>query len=233
MFAVLHPQEQAAGKAPNFDRLARLYRWVEWLTFGRNLWHCRCTFLSLLNGCCRALVIGDGDGRFVARLLGQNAKISVEAVDSSAAMLRELERRSASHLNRLKVISADARTFKPLRADYDAIVTHFFLDCLSTEEAFNLAVVLLRHARRDAIWVVSEFQVPSQGFSRFVARLVISALYFAFRFLTGLEVRRLPDYHSALRKAGWKLEREEKRICGLLVSEQWRIDGKQDLSAEP
>jgi SAM-dependent methyltransferase len=86
--------------APNFDSLARPYRWMEYLTFGSALQRCRTHFLPQLSGRCpalgTALILGDGDGRFLARLLAANPHLSVDAVDTSAAMLRQLTRRAAA-----------------------------------------------------------------------------------------------------------------------------------------
>jgi ubiquinone/menaquinone biosynthesis C-methylase UbiE len=52
-----------------FDRLARPYRWMEYLSFGRALERCRFQFLPQLAHTQHALLLGDGDGRFAERLL--------------------------------------------------------------------------------------------------------------------------------------------------------------------
>ena len=82
-----------ADQPANFDPIARPYRWLEYLTFGPYLERCRYHFLNQLGQHCRALILGDGDGRFTARLLAANPEISVDAVDSSATMLHLLTKR--------------------------------------------------------------------------------------------------------------------------------------------
>ena len=99
---------------PNFNRLARIYRWMELASFGPWLWWCRCTFLDSLPGCRRALVIGDGDGRFTARLLRANPAVQIDAVDASTAMLASLLRRAGSDTYRVRTYCADARQWQPL-----------------------------------------------------------------------------------------------------------------------
>jgi hypothetical protein len=116
------------------------------------------------------------------------------------------------------------RTFEPVRRDYDLLVTHFFLDCLTTGEAHRLAVQLRSHATEDALWVVSEFAVPANSFGRVVARPLITALYWAFGWLTSLQTRRLPEHQAALCEAGWKLMQQRNWLGGLLVSEIWQPD---------
>ena len=67
--------------AADFNRIAPAYRWLEYLSFGPMLERCRFYRLALLADRRRALVIGDGDGRFLARLMRQNAQLEAEAVD--------------------------------------------------------------------------------------------------------------------------------------------------------
>jgi hypothetical protein len=215
-------EETGTSAAPDFDRLAGIYRWMEWLTFGPFLQRCRCAFLSSLSQCRRALVLGDGDGRFTSRLLQSNPTVTVDAVDASAAMLRQLASRSPS--TRIRTHLADARTFTPAYRDYDLIATHFFLDCLSQSEVRDLAAHLRHHVTPNAIWIISEFAIPSNLYGRTLAAPLIRALYLAFGLLTRLQVRTLPNHHAALAPSGWSLVDRQHALGGLLISERWQLD---------
>jgi SAM-dependent methyltransferase len=162
---------------PNFNRLARIYRWMELASFGPWLWWCRCTYLDSLTECRRALVIGDGDGRFTARLLHTNPAIQTDAVDASTAMLASLLRRAGSDTYRVRTFCADARQWQPANPPYDLIVTHFFLDCLTRDEIQSLAATLHKVAFPQALWLVSEFAIPAGWFGRLVARPLVWCLY--------------------------------------------------------
>ena len=210
--------------APNFDSLARVYRWVEWLSFGPALARSRRFFLSELGECRHALVLGDGDGRFTARLLEHNREIRVDAVDASPAMLSELRRRAGPHRGRVETHLADVRAWTPPEMDYDLVVTHFFLDCLSTDEAANLARRAHSCMAPRGFWLVSEFNEPAGWFGRIVAGPLISFLYRSFGLLTGLKIRRLPDHRQALADTGFALMRRHSSLGGLLVSELWKPD---------
>jgi SAM-dependent methyltransferase len=198
-----------------------VYRWMEMLTFGPWLQRCRCAFLNEIAGCQRGLVLGDGDGRFTARLLSANAEIVLDAVDLSPAMLNAMVRRAGPHSERVAAHACDAREFQPAGRRFDLIATHFFLDCLTTEEVSALAGTLRHAVEDDAIWLISDFAIPETRFGRFVARLIVSGLYWAFGWLTGLRVRKLPDHASAMRQAGFALESRRTWLGGLLVSELW------------
>ncbi|HLY40409.1 MAG TPA: class I SAM-dependent methyltransferase [Terracidiphilus sp.] len=206
---------------PNFNMLARSYRWMERLTFGPWLWRCRCAFLEDLRSCRSALVIGDGDGRFTAQLLRENSAVVVDAMDVSKNMLAELARNAGIFIGRVRIHLADARSseFPPL--PYDLIVTHFFLDCLTTAEIGALAAQIRRQVRPESRWVVSEFAVPPGLVGWLIARPLITVLYLAFWILTGLSVHRLPNYHKALAESDFILANEKTWLGGILVSELW------------
>jgi SAM-dependent methyltransferase len=209
--------------SPNFNPIARPYRWLEYLSFGPMLQRCRCYRLPQLTEARRALVLGDGDGRFLARLLRENSLVRVDAVDLSTAMLRLLGERvaDAGASERVTLHRADVRVFMPT-ATYDLVVTHFFLDCFTTDELRALAERLRKHLSGDARWVISEFAIPA-GWAGIPAKLLVWGLYAAFGVLTGLRLRRLPDYAQALTGAGLVPGEKKSRLGGLLVSELWEV----------
>ena len=211
--------------APNFDHLARAYRWMEYASFGPFLERWRAAFLSRLTPCHNALILGDGDGRFTARLLRENPSIRVHTVDASAAMLAALTQACCPNATRLTTEQADLRSWQPHPPHharlYDLVVTHFFLDCLSTSEVQTLAQQIRTAVSPGAMWVVSEFAIPPGWFGRLIAAPIIHALYLAFGLLTSLRPRTLPHYASALTSAGFTQLDRHLRLSGLLVSELW------------
>ena len=212
----------------NFDRLAGAYRWMEWLSFGPLLERCRRAFLGELTAARRVLVLGDGDGRFTAELLRVNPEVRVDAVDASPAMLRALVQRAGADAGRVRTIVADIRDFgrdwKPDGADaYDLVVSHFFLDCLTTEEVAALAFSVREHLAEGARWVVSDFAVPEGFAGRLVGRLLVGFLYRIFGLLTGLRVRELLDHVAALGGAGFGMVERREMLFGLLFSEVWGL----------
>ena len=158
---------------PNFDRIARPYRWLEYLTLGPILQRTRTRHLQLLTHRKQALILGDGDGRFTATLLAGNPTLQAEAVDLSRSMLTLLRRRAdaAGAGTRLQTHHADARTFVPTAAP-DLVVTHFFLDCLTQPEVDALIGRLTPLLHRGSLWLVSDFRIPS-GLLQLPARLYV------------------------------------------------------------
>ncbi|MBB5066409.1 trans-aconitate 2-methyltransferase [Granulicella mallensis] len=210
----------SAPREPNFDPVAHLYRWAEYLSLGPLLQRTRTHLLPQLTDRRSAFVLGDGDGRFLARLLAQNPLLQALAVDTSATMLQLLQRRCGFASDRLSVQQASALTATPPR-DTDLIVTHFFLDCLTQAEVDELTQRLSAQARPGTLWLLSDFHVPS-GAVRSLARLYIRALYLAFRLLTGLRIKSLPDPQASLARAGFIRMARHKRLFGMIYTELWK-----------
>lgn len=213
----------SSERAANFDRIAAPYRWLEYLTFGPALTRCRNHFLPALADRRRALIFGDGDGRFTARLLASNPHLQADAVDFSPGMLTLLTRRAhAAHptsATRLHTHIADARHFVPT-SRYDLVVTHFFLDCLTEPELHALAARLQPHLTATSVWVISDFRLPT-GAVRLPAQALVRSLYFAFRVLTGLRTARLPDHAAALTSIGLTRTAQHLSLGGILTTELW------------
>ncbi len=209
----------------SFDLLARPYRWMEYATFGGALQRCRTWYLQDLSRVRSVLVLGDGDGRFAARLLTAAPQARLVAVDSSAGMLAALRARCEVQDAGGRVTTCQANLQHGLpqavcRQQYDLVVSHFFFDCLSEAELARLATDFVPLLRPEAAWLVSEFHVPPTWL-RLPARLLVRSLYLAFRLLTGLRTQRLPDHARVLQQHGYTPQRRDLLLRGLLVAELW------------
>ena len=209
------------AQSSGFDKLAGVYRWLEYATFGPLLQRTRVQFVPALHGAQRVLVLGDGDGRFCAQLLRHLPQARVVAVDTSEAMLLRMETRAKQSgvQQRLTTVHTDARETLP-PGPFHAVCTHFFLDCLAQGEVAGL-VERVRRQYAPADWLISEFAIPP-GAARWPAWLVVRALYAAFRLLTGLRTQHLPDHAAVLRSNGFALRKCHTRIFGLLRAECWQ-----------
>lgn len=207
-----------------FDRLSRVYRWMEYFSFGPYLQQCRALRMAEMTSCRRALVYGDGDGRFLAELVRRAPEIRVTTVDASRKMLLRVAERLPKAAQ-VCLVHADALGCEPAGfadAPFDLVVSHFFLDCFSDAEIASLLTRVNRGVGRATLWVVSDFAIPQRARARLVGTLLVRGLYLAFGLLAGLRTRRLPDHARAMREAGWVLEDRRELLFGLLVSESWR-----------
>jgi SAM-dependent methyltransferase len=207
----------------NCDRLARWYRLLEYLVFGRALERRRCAYMDQLADVRHALLLGDGDGRFTAELVKRFPLAQVDSVEQSSGMLALAQARLRKlHLDseRIRFWPADARTID-LHGPYDLIATHFFLDCFWLDELRPLIARVGEHCAPGGCWLVSEFGLPDAGWPRAAAGALIWTMYSFFRIATGLQVSRLPEYGPVLEENGFRIHRRCVTAGGLLVSELW------------
>ena len=210
----------------SFDRLARVYEPFELLILGRALQRCRTAFLSRTKNARRALICGEGDGRFIEAFLRVNPAVRVDCVDASAAMIATAKARLArgglKHQEHVSFHHADALSWQPIDCDYDLIVTHFFLDCFEPADARKLVARIVGASVPGATWLIAEFNIPGRGLLRWRAELWVRFLYLIFGIITGITPRRLPDLKSVFTQSGLALEAERQTAGGLLVSRVWR-----------
>ena len=209
---------------PCFDRLAPAYHALERLTFGGLLHACRTAHLGRLAGCRRALVLGDGDGRFLADLLRAYPDLEADSLDVSPGMIALARRRVArvpGAAARARFVVADARTAAPPATGYDLVVTNFFLDCFRPADQ---AAVVRRAAgacAAGARWVDGDFRLPAGGWARLAGRALLAGMYAFFRLTTRLPAGRLSDPAPLLAAEGFAPAAEVTRLRGFLSARLW------------
>jgi ubiquinone/menaquinone biosynthesis C-methylase UbiE len=169
----------------SFDRVARWYRLLETIAFGQSLQRARIHYLNQIPLPKRALILGEGNGRFLCELLQTHPKIDIDCVDSSARMLElaraRIYRDHFESLSQLRFIHADFLKWSPSDS-YDLIVTHFFLDCFQRDVISAIVDKLSRAATFDANWLLADFAIPPSGtLSRLHAKFWLRAMYLFFR----------------------------------------------------
>jgi ubiquinone/menaquinone biosynthesis C-methylase UbiE len=206
----------------SFDTLAPYYRLMERVTAGDILQRCRTSFLTEAGTCRRALLLGEGPGRFLGELLRANPHIEVTCVERSPRMIAEArDRLTQTELGRVRFEPADALAWQAAPHQFDLIVTHFFLDCFQPDELAPLVSKLALCATRDARWLVADFREPETGWRRWRARAVLALLYAFFRTVTELSASRLTPPDEFLARVGFRLTARRFANHGLVHSDLW------------
>lgn len=181
----------------------------------------RVRFLNAAIGKRRVLVVGDGDGRFTEQLAKAYPNLEIDCIEISAGMVTEAHKRVTAGA-RVRIIQADVLSFAFKNRRYDAVFTHFFLDCFGTGTVKTLVDRLSAVLGRRSVWIVSDFRQVDRGWRRMFTRVWIAMMYLFFRYATDLETSRLPEYRSALHTAGFILRNEHVSMGGLIASEWWQ-----------
>jgi ubiquinone/menaquinone biosynthesis C-methylase UbiE len=208
----------------NADRIAAGYRWLEYAAFGLLLEQARFDFLSYAAMARRVLILGEGDGRFLARFIESNRHATVAVVDSSARMIELARNRvPAGELSRVEFHQMDCVAGDLPRGPFDLMVSHFFLDSLSCHDTETVICKVSALLAPGAHWLVSEFQEPQGGLRRLHACLWLRTMYAFFAVTTGLRASKLPPYRDVLARHKFaEIEHRERRL-GLIRSQVWTV----------
>ena len=208
---------------------------------GQNCKRCRTAFLNSIPPPPRALLIGEGNGRFLVPFRRAFPAAQCVCVDASAVMLerarRSLKAAGLSDENvefvRVDVLQwpEELRTadFSGWRISesgikFDLLVTNFVLDCFRPEQ---LAELVGRPGRigqvspvGDGWWRISP--EPASGLGKWRARLILEGMYLFFGWATALPAERLTPPDELLAKNGFVLKERRVFDWGLLHSDLWQ-----------
>jgi ubiquinone/menaquinone biosynthesis C-methylase UbiE len=207
----------------NADGIASSYRWIEYAAFGRTLERARLDFVSQAADARRVLILGEGDGRFLAGLLESNPRANVMVLEASARMIDLARQRvPLSERRRVQFHRIDAVMDPWPEGTFDFAVSHFFLDVLTCQEAEAVICRVGALLSPEATWLISEFQEPPSGIRRLHARLWLHVMYGFFSVTTGLRATRLPPYRESFERRGFVEVAHRERRLGLIRSQVWR-----------
>lgn len=186
--------------AQGYDRLAKVYRPLEFCLFGHALQRARVALIGDLPKATEILVLGDGDGRLLEQLCQSQTDGQITSVDHSQVMLdrqrARLEPLGADR--RVQFICRDARSFVPAVGKYDLLITAFFLDCFTEVELGKLLPIWLAGLRESGHFYFVDFVRPKSLWRRCQSDVYQSMMHGLFRWQTGLPNRRLVDLDAAL-----------------------------------
>ena len=195
------------------------------MAFGSALQRARLTCLDAIGSPRRALIVGEGNGRFLAALLQRQPLIKIDCIDGSERMLERARQRvlrtAPDEIHRVAFLLADVTSWAP-NDRYDLVVTHFLLDCFSIQRVSGIVAKLAQAAAPEAAWLLADFRVPEAGFARNHALAWLAVMYWFFRSVARIEARDLVDPSPFLRAEGFVLERQLLFRFGMLKSELWR-----------
>lgn len=208
----------------SFDTLAPHYRWMELLLAGNLLQQCRTCLLPQVSEARHILILGEGNGRFLAACSRQLPSSTITCVDASARMLalaRDRLDRSGLNTHRIEFVHADILEWTPPPDTFDLVVTHFFLDCFRPDQVNRIIARLANAALPRASWLLAEFQIPPAGPARHRARLIHWLLYKFFRAFTRIPACSLtpPDQFLGIHR--FRLAERKVIDWGLLRSDRW------------
>lgn len=210
----------------SFGALAPWYRTLEWIAFGDDLQRCRVACLSEIGAPRRALILGEGNGRFLCELLRLHPGVEVDCLDASDQMLRlarkRIERELPERVESVRFLHQDITSWAAPERHYDLVVTHFVLDCFPEVALSGITKKLAHAATDDANWLLADFCIPGNGWARRRARGWLAVMYSFFRLTARIQTTELVDPTPFMQAVGFGLARQLLFRKGMLKSERWR-----------
>ena len=210
----------------SFDAVAPWYRALETIAFGNALQRCRVACLREIPAPRRVLIVGEGNGKFLAELLRVHPGVQVDSVDASERTLQLARERIKNGLpalcGQVRFLHQDITNWAPPEDRYDLVVTHFVLDCFAPAELTRIIRFLASSTTPEANWLLADFRLPDRGFSQLRARVWLAAMYLFFRFTAQIRARELIDPTPYLHAQGFVLGCQQLFRGGMLKSELWR-----------
>lgn len=167
---------------PGFDRVASLYPLLERLVYAHRLSAARHAFLPALSRRANCLLLGEGNGRFLRRLLEQSPHTTATVVEISPRMIdcaqKSLPPSCRQRVNWLEASALDIRL--PVES-FDAVITHYFFDLFPPAGQRQILQNTLPALKLGGVWQDSEFL--SGGNTVVTALRNRARLALAYRFL--------------------------------------------------
>ena len=201
-------------KNVDFSILSPIYDFLGSIVFFGALHRSQIYFLDQLKKPDRALIIGGGTGRFLVDLLKSEKVKNITYVDISAGMFAKAKKKVSAlgKENQVEFICGGLEAVPDRQ--YDLICTHYFLDCFEEEELCLMLSKLRGLLSKEGEWHFTDFYLDES--SSFIKTKFVGFLYFFFRILCGLKVKKLPDFKKLFNGTELKGETEKYFFRGLL-----------------
>lgn len=213
-------------KKKNFDGVASSYLFLETITFGNQLQKCRTSMISHLTNSKRALVLGEGNGRFLEAFCKANPLAEILVIDESPRMLDLAKRRIANANppinNQIEFRCANVFEILPLSGTFDLIVCNFFLDCFTSSEIGHLMGLFRQMLFGEGLLVVGDFRKPHSIFGKIIGEFILKFMHVFFQKTAGISATELTDLHAILLERSFQKAVEKKLFFGFLNSSIWK-----------
>jgi ubiquinone/menaquinone biosynthesis C-methylase UbiE len=191
----------------SFDLVAPYYQALETIAFGNALHRARIEWINKIPRPNRVLIVGEGNGRFLCDFLGFHEGVEIDCVDASKRMLEiarsRVRRAHPESSANVRFLQRDILHWEPQHS-YDLIVTHFFLDCFEMQQLESIVGKLANVARKDAIWLLTDFTLPKGRLARAHSAVWLRAMYAFFGRSARIEAKNLVDPRAHLEAEGFR-----------------------------
>lgn len=201
--------------AKGFDRLARVYTGLSRIVFYNSLQHAQEHFLPSIHANDNILILGGGSGDLLKSLLKRHSRITVDYIDISRTMIELAQKKTQNPLNVNFIVGTEQQIGDRM---YSVVITNFYLDLFTDATLQQVIRKIKTHLSPDARWLAADF-VEEKGWHTVMLR----CMYLFFKMVAQIEATRLPDWSSAVKKAGMQELDSKKFYHGFIKSSVYKF----------
>lgn len=168
------------------------------LLFGNVAFKSQTSLIPHIRNDLNILIIGEGTGKFLRKLLDLKPGSRVTCLDIAPKMLRSANVKIKGKNSMVRMVCQDAFDFTPPEA-YDLIVTNFFFDQYSRESFERIMARYKGCISKDGSWYFTDFVPRGKFFGPFVMFL----LYRFFGTICRVEARSLENFPLLFMENGY------------------------------
>ena len=192
----------------DFGKVSSIYSFLEKVVFRDKLQEYRCCFIGLMHEAQDVLLVGEGTGSFLSKLLTLNSTVRVTVVEVSREMATQA-RSKVEPEDRVRVFFHEkgVSDFHSSQK-YDFICTFFFWDCFDEKQIKRMFPNLVSKLQPQGKLLNSDFFENSYSGSigGILHFLLLRVLYGFFRFATGIQAERVVEINGIAKQSNLTLE---------------------------
>jgi len=178
------------SKAQNdFNTIARIYDQLSKMVYADRLIKAQEHYLGKLPAEGRVLFIGGGSGEILPRIWGRKPRLQIDFIDASSSMINLAEKQLRKYPKAKTIFICGTEADMEPDAQYDAVLTFFFLDLFKAEKKLSVASKLKSHLKPKGIWLHADFLPASDKLSKLREKLMFKF----FKSVSRIEADEITD----------------------------------------
>ena len=194
-----------------FDKLSSIYDLLVKIVFGSAIRKAQIILIEKIQDRKDWLVLGGGTGWILEEILKAHPHATVTYVEVSKKMINKTKKRGVKGNINYVLGTIDQL---PREKNYDIVITMFFWDMFSTNEALKMKEMINRHLNNHAIWLLADFKNTDIWWQR----ILMEIMYWFFRVTCHINAYELPDFDLIFKKEKYTMLFQQTFYHGMIES---------------
>ena len=185
-----------------YDLIVPFYDKLVKLVYGNALRKAQTLYLPLIPASSRILIAGGGTGWILEEIAKVHQQgLQIDYIDISLKMIAEAKKKFIGN-NDVRFINQSIFNWQA-GTDYDVIITPFFFDNFSEQNAHKVFSLLHSKLKTNGLLLYTDFQVAHS--KAYWQMLLLFSMYTFFRATANIEATKLPNMISKFQSHNYEL----------------------------